>query len=157
MRDARMKEIKLEILHSEKLKDHFEENPKDLELLEHAVSLQKKADARPQLRSVPEYLTPVEVPTSITKEDSAPSKEALAAATVKKKKKKANRDALKTFKYKEGVDVGTVESASQFIKSKKRGRSSTDNFMGVRGDEDLRGEKKPTWLQQQKQKKRKRR
>ncbi|KAI8020649.1 DEAD-box ATP-dependent RNA helicase 16 [Camellia lanceoleosa] len=44
-----------EILNSEKLKAHFQDNPRDLDLLKHDKVLSKKAPA-PHLRDVPEYL-----------------------------------------------------------------------------------------------------
>jgi len=57
IREARGKELRQELLKSEKLKRHFEENPEDLQHLRHdqeshAVRLQ------PHLRHVPEYLMP---------------------------------------------------------------------------------------------------
>jgi len=57
VREARGKELRQELLKSEKLKRHFEENPEDLQHLRHdqeshAIRLQ------PHLRHVPEYLMP---------------------------------------------------------------------------------------------------
>lgn len=57
VREARLKEIKQEVLSCEKLKSHFEENPRDLQCLRqdkalHTVKLQ------PHLKDVPEYLVP---------------------------------------------------------------------------------------------------
>ncbi len=40
VRDARAAELKKEILNSEKLKAHFEDNPRDLQLLRHENPLQ---------------------------------------------------------------------------------------------------------------------
>ncbi|EFA81852.1 putative RNA helicase [Heterostelium album PN500] len=54
---ARKKEIELEIINNEKLKSHFEANPKDLEALKHDVPLLKKKIAR-NLRIIPDYLLP---------------------------------------------------------------------------------------------------
>jgi hypothetical protein len=39
VQDARVKEIKHEMLNSQRLKSHFEDNPKDLSLLKHDVAL----------------------------------------------------------------------------------------------------------------------
>ncbi|CAI9111230.1 OLC1v1011404C1 [Oldenlandia corymbosa var. corymbosa] len=55
VRDARIQDLKNEILNSTKLKDHFQDNPKDLDLLKHEKILSKK-DPAPHLRNVPEYL-----------------------------------------------------------------------------------------------------
>ena len=57
VREARAKELRLELLKSEKLKRHFEENPEDLQHLRHdqethAVRMQ------PHLKHVPDYLLP---------------------------------------------------------------------------------------------------
>ena len=40
VKEARLKELKMEIMNSSKLRAHFEENPRELQLLEHTMSLQ---------------------------------------------------------------------------------------------------------------------
>ncbi|KAM5274643.1 putative ATP-dependent RNA helicase DDX56 isoform 2-T2 [Ctenodactylus gundi] len=57
IREARLKEIKEELLHSEKLKTYFEDNPRDLQLLRHDLPLHP-AVVKPHLGHVPEYLVP---------------------------------------------------------------------------------------------------
>ncbi|XP_061657466.1 probable ATP-dependent RNA helicase DDX56 [Syngnathoides biaculeatus] len=57
VREARLKEIKLELLNSEKLKTYFEDNPRDLQLLRHDQDLHP-AVIKPHLKNVPEYLIP---------------------------------------------------------------------------------------------------
>ncbi|KAK5852189.1 hypothetical protein PBY51_023678 [Eleginops maclovinus] len=57
VREARLKEIKQELLNSEKLKTYFEDNPRDLQLLRHDKDLHP-AVIKPHLRNVPEYLIP---------------------------------------------------------------------------------------------------
>lgn len=57
VREARLKEIKQEVLNCEKLKSYFEDNPRDLQSLRqdkalHIVKLQ------PHLKDVPEYIVP---------------------------------------------------------------------------------------------------
>ncbi|XP_026670793.1 probable ATP-dependent RNA helicase DDX56 [Ceratina calcarata] len=57
VREARLKEIKQEVLNCEKLKSYFEDNPRDLQSLRqdkalHTVKLQ------PHLKDVPEYIVP---------------------------------------------------------------------------------------------------
>mmetsp|Transcript_9238 Transcript_9238/g.25901 ORF Transcript_9238/g.25901 Transcript_9238/m.25901 type:complete len:574 (+) Transcript_9238:41-1762(+) len=129
VRDARTKELKLELMRSEKLKSHFQENPKDLELLEHAVSLKKRQGGNPQLRVVPSYLRPVEEMDAISVvEDVKPKR----TGRLPKKKKKGD-DALRTFKYK-GEEAKAA--AAEYLESRKR-KSSTDSFHGIRGDADL--------------------
>ncbi|XP_067340270.1 probable ATP-dependent RNA helicase DDX56 isoform X2 [Channa argus] len=55
VREARLKEIKQELLNSEKLKTYFEDNPRDLQLLRHDKDLHP-AVVKPHLKNVPEYL-----------------------------------------------------------------------------------------------------
>ena len=57
VKEARLTEIKRELLHSKKLAAHFEANPDDLALLKHdkPLSVTRK---QPQLAHVPTYLKP---------------------------------------------------------------------------------------------------
>ncbi|XP_034617506.1 probable ATP-dependent RNA helicase DDX56 [Trachemys scripta elegans] len=57
IKEARLREIKEELLNSEKLKTYFEDNPHDLRLLRHDRPLHP-AIIKPHLRNVPEYLVP---------------------------------------------------------------------------------------------------
>ncbi|NWH56300.1 DDX56 helicase, partial [Geococcyx californianus] len=55
VKEARLREIKEELLNSEKLKAYFEDNPRDLNVLRHDRPLHP-AIVKPHLRNVPEYL-----------------------------------------------------------------------------------------------------
>ena len=57
IREARTRELKQELLKSEKLKRHFEENPEDLRHLRHDNEL-RGARVQPHLKHVPDYLMP---------------------------------------------------------------------------------------------------
>jgi ATP-dependent RNA helicase DDX56/DBP9 len=57
VRQARMRELKQELLKSEKLKSHFEENPEDLRHLRHDGEI-RTTRVQPHLKHVPEYLMP---------------------------------------------------------------------------------------------------
>ncbi|CAI5783196.1 probable ATP-dependent RNA helicase DDX56 [Podarcis lilfordi] len=57
IKEARLREIKEELLNSEKLKTYFEDNPRDLDLLRHDKPLHP-AIVKPHLRNVPAYLVP---------------------------------------------------------------------------------------------------
>ena len=57
IRDARTRELKQELLKSEKLKRHFEDNPDDLRHLRHDDEL-RAARIQPHLKHVPDYLMP---------------------------------------------------------------------------------------------------
>ena len=57
IREARLKELKLEMLNSQKLKAYFEDNPRDKQLLRHDKALHtvKQQD---HMKNVPEYIVP---------------------------------------------------------------------------------------------------
>ena len=57
IKEARIQEIKQEILNSEALKAHFEENPRDLEYLRHDRALHP-ARVQAHMRHIPSYLRP---------------------------------------------------------------------------------------------------
>merc|ERR1712063_92859 len=94
VREARIKELKMEMLNSEKLKSHFEDNPRDLALLKHDQALQH-SQQRPQLKFVPSYLVKdkkrVRQATLVNESAKAPPK--------KKARKKPHQDPLKSFSY----------------------------------------------------------
>ena len=68
VREARTRELRQELLKSEKLKRHFEENPEDLHHLRHDGEL-RAARIQPHLRHVPEYLMPSNGKRGIAGED----------------------------------------------------------------------------------------
>jgi len=57
VREARLKEIKQELLASDKLKAHFEDHPDDLEYLKHDKPLHPTR-VQPHMKHVPKYLIP---------------------------------------------------------------------------------------------------
>ncbi|KAK0154360.1 putative ATP-dependent RNA helicase DDX56 [Merluccius polli] len=57
VKEARLREIKQELLNSEKLKTYFEDNPRDLQLLRHDKDLHP-AVVKPHMKNVPDYLVP---------------------------------------------------------------------------------------------------
>lgn len=57
VREARLKEIKLEIMNCQKLKSYFEDNPTDLEVLRHDKALHT-VRIQQHLKDVPEYIVP---------------------------------------------------------------------------------------------------
>ena len=68
IREARTRELRQELLKSEKLKRHFEENPEDLRHVRHDGEL-RAARIQPHLRHVPEYLMPSNGKKGIAGED----------------------------------------------------------------------------------------
>jgi ATP-dependent RNA helicase DDX56/DBP9 len=57
IREARTRELRQELLKSEKLKRHFEEHPEDLQQLRHDGE-SRAAKIQPHLKHIPEYLLP---------------------------------------------------------------------------------------------------
>jgi ATP-dependent RNA helicase DDX56/DBP9 len=55
--EARIRDLKNEILNSERLQSHFKENPVDLRLLKHDAPI-RRIKAQPHLKHVPTYLVP---------------------------------------------------------------------------------------------------
>lgn len=68
VQDARAREIRQELVKSEKLKRHFEENPDELRQLRHDGEI-RAARVQPHLKHVPEYLMPAKGRKGISKED----------------------------------------------------------------------------------------
>ncbi|KAG0141885.1 hypothetical protein CROQUDRAFT_673862 [Cronartium quercuum f. sp. fusiforme G11] len=64
IREARIKELKNEVMNSEKLKSHFEENPNDLAFLKHDKPLHPTR-IQPHMKHVPSYLVPKIAPVTI--------------------------------------------------------------------------------------------
>lgn len=114
IREARLKEIKAEMLTSEKLKAYFEENPREQKLLRHDKALHV-IKHQSHLKNVPEYIVP---PTlqglSNGRKRAHPDKDVLAGPCgnnikAKKRKKrsfnagkaKKQNDPLQSFKFEE--------------------------------------------------------
>jgi len=112
IREARTRELRQELMKSEKLKRHFEENPGDLHHLRHDGEL-RPARVQSHLKHVPDYLLPKEGKGGLTPTDlgfvgmrktteNRIRKARLANKVKGKGKKTAGRkmDPLKTFKAK---------------------------------------------------------
>ncbi|XP_059437688.1 DEAD-box ATP-dependent RNA helicase 16 isoform X1 [Corylus avellana] len=99
VRESRAQDLRNEILNSEKLKAHFEVNPRDLDLLKHDKVLSKKPPA-PHLRDVPDYLldpTTQEASKFVKLARAAMGNTNPARRGGSKRKFKKNKDPLKTF------------------------------------------------------------
>ncbi|CAL8135827.1 unnamed protein product [Orchesella dallaii] len=57
VREARLKEIRLEIMNSQKLKEFFDANPKEMQALRHDKIL-RTVKQQPHLKHVPDYIVP---------------------------------------------------------------------------------------------------
>ncbi|XP_035523541.1 probable ATP-dependent RNA helicase DDX56 [Morone saxatilis] len=103
VREARLKEIKQELLNSEKLKTYFEDNPRDLQLLRHDKDLHP-AVVKPHLKNVPEYLVPETLRSAVTlsgrrrrKRREKPKPEGVVKSGFKKNIQ--GKNPLKSFRY----------------------------------------------------------
>uniref|UniRef100_H3D7V1 Probable ATP-dependent RNA helicase DDX56 n=1 Tax=Tetraodon nigroviridis TaxID=99883 RepID=H3D7V1_TETNG len=108
VKEARLKEIKQELLNSEKLKTYFEDNPRDLQLLRHDKDLHP-AVVKPHLRNLPDYLIPdtlrkVINPLSCKNRRKRKEKAKLGVvkASFKIFQNTRGKDPLKTFRYTRG-------------------------------------------------------
>ncbi|EIN09662.1 ATP-dependent RNA helicase dbp9 [Punctularia strigosozonata HHB-11173 SS5] len=72
VKEARIKELKTEILNSDKLKAHFEDNPLDLEYLRHDKPLHPTR-VQPHMKHVPKYLLPRIAPAPVEGQASTPT------------------------------------------------------------------------------------
>jgi ATP-dependent RNA helicase DDX56/DBP9 len=98
IREARRKEIRIEIFNSEKLKSHFEANPRDAEVLRHDGTLLPSKKVKPYLKHLPGYLLPKGGEVATGKRKKTNQKFYQTKST--KAKQKKDNDPLKSFKHK---------------------------------------------------------
>lgn len=99
IQESQAQDLRNEILNSEKLKAHFEANPRDLDLLKHDKMLSKKAPP-PHLRDLPDYLldpTTKEVSKSLKLARAAMGHNNSARGRGSKRNFRKNKDPLKSF------------------------------------------------------------
>ncbi|CAN6297931.1 unnamed protein product [Urochloa humidicola] len=116
IQEARRQDIKNEILNSEKLKSHFEENPRDLDLLKHDKLLSNK-EIPAHLRDVPDYLIDPK-----TKEASNVVKLTRAAMGIDKPQRRKRQG----FKGGSGKRRDPLRTFSAEGKSRRRGRKDKE-------------------------------
>src|SRR5690606_3758345 len=98
---ARTRELREELMKSEKLKRHFEENPAELHHLRHDGQL-RPARTQAHLKHVPEYLLPADEKKGLTEQDvgfvpfNRPDKKQRKPKKFKVGKRRA--DPLRSFK-----------------------------------------------------------
>lgn len=88
VREARLKEIKTEMLSSEKLQSFFEENPRERQLLRHDKALHI-IKHQPHLKHLPDYIIPPTLQRSLQKEGGT---KAPATQLAKRPKTRQERD-----------------------------------------------------------------
>lgn len=99
VREAQVKEIRQELINSDKLERHFEENPEDLNSLRHDKELHP-ARVQPHLKRVPEYLVNKGTATPIGKVGFHKASENRIRKVRKMRRSKGRKDPLKSFKTK---------------------------------------------------------
>ena len=107
IREARIKEIKREILSSQTLKSYFDEHPKDQKILKHDRALHT-VKHKSHLKDVPEYIVPPTLQSAFRSKglNRRIEEEASLSYTPKRKRKpkhvrtkEKDNDPLKTFKF----------------------------------------------------------
>ena len=97
IREARIKELKNELLNSDKLKRFFEENPQDLVALRHDKELHPSR-IQPHLKRVPDYLLPESARQNVKDIGFVPFHKNKVGKKGKKKPTGRKVDPLKSFK-----------------------------------------------------------
>ncbi|OQS04721.1 DEAD/DEAH box RNA helicase [Thraustotheca clavata] len=95
VREAQLNDVKKEMLNSEKLRSHFQDHPRELNLLQHDKQV-GKARIQPHLAALPTYLIPAAL------QAPAPTKKRKANHSHKKNhKRRTDNDPLHTFTHDE--------------------------------------------------------
>lgn len=98
IKDARLRELKTEMLNSEKLQAYFEQNPRDLQILRHNTAL-RPSKVKPHMKHVPEYLIPEALKGIAAQKSRKRSGKRLQSRNrLNPKYKKRQEDPLKSFK-----------------------------------------------------------
>lgn len=121
VREARLKEIKREIINSKKLKAYFEENPRDLKTLRHDKALHT-VKLQEHLSHVPDYLIPKSLKSVIRNDRNAGDR-----------KKKNNKDQKIKFK------TGRNKAFNRYVGKQSRSENplETMKFDGFKEDDIL--------------------
>ncbi|KAA0168860.1 hypothetical protein FNF31_00021 [Cafeteria roenbergensis] len=110
IREARAAELKNEMLNSERLKAHFEDNPDDLRVLRHDGPL-LPSRVRPELATVPAYLLPNSVKAAAEAAAADSQAKRAGAASGGRKGAQGGQDPLKAYSKhaaRMGVGAGTT-------------------------------------------------
>jgi hypothetical protein len=98
IREARAAEVKAEILNSERLQSHFEQNPADLQLLQHDRRATHVSRVQDHLKHVPKYMLPrgMQVDESVSRKRRKKKTRSQKLASGSRARNKAN-DPLQNF------------------------------------------------------------
>ncbi|RHY62310.1 hypothetical protein DYB34_001397 [Aphanomyces astaci] len=118
VREAQLNDVKKEMLNSDKLRAHFEDHPRELNLLQHDKQV-GKARIQPHLGTIPAYL----VPTALQAPAPSKKRKSHGGAYKKNHKRRTDNDPLHTFTHEEG---GGEAGASK--KQKARQQAEEDRI-----------------------------
>ncbi|KAG8182374.1 hypothetical protein JTE90_010738 [Oedothorax gibbosus] len=100
VREARLKEIKSELLNAKNLKPYFEDNPRDLQILRHDKTLHT-VKLHSHLKDVPDYIVPPTLKGAAAnanaKKKNPKNKKKEGKGSIKQRKNK--KDPLKSFQF----------------------------------------------------------
>ncbi|DAZ92961.1 TPA: hypothetical protein N0F65_006280 [Lagenidium giganteum] len=108
VREARLADVKKEILNSEKLVSHFEENPRDLNILQHDKTI-GTAQVQRHLATIPDYLVPIALQAAVPQKKKQSKKKRMRTDG----KRRTDNDPLHTFTHNDGE--GEAEKAEDRI------------------------------------------
>uniref|UniRef100_A0A7S3CYQ8 RNA helicase n=1 Tax=Palpitomonas bilix TaxID=652834 RepID=A0A7S3CYQ8_9EUKA len=123
IREARLKEIKNELLNSELLHSHFEDNPKDLNLINHDAPLQR-GPTQSHLKAVPSYLVPASVKMERKRQKKGSRRGQIPDAI--RAKARAKGDPLRTLEYAPADTAVRTEPKPELLPSMWTKRPSKD-------------------------------
>ncbi len=127
IKEARLKELRLEMVNSSKLRAHFEDNPRELALLKHAKVLRPN-NVVPALKHIPKYLMPKNAKTFSSNLRAAGSdsgrrgqkRSRRHTPNVSSKMSRKRADPLKTFKYDQKRKFFSAAAADKSDSAKRR-------------------------------------
>jgi ATP-dependent RNA helicase DDX56/DBP9 len=128
VKDARLAELRREILASQALRAHFEDNPRDLSVLQHARPL-NASKVKQHLKSVPAYLLPPSLKEAV--EAAGGGLRSGGAAAKKKDKKKEKKKASRGGSGGEGSSGAGSSAAAHSSSSSDAGGSGGGAIPGV--------------------------
>lgn len=125
VKELRFQEIRQEMINSQKLHAHWEDNPKELELLKHSRGI-KPVLVRPHLKHIPKYLQPSS--GELIQGGALGSRKRVRSRRrnfLSSTKSKARSDPLKSFTYGASSRKGALTNSRVSFEGKKRGRGGS--------------------------------
>ncbi|KAJ0403827.1 hypothetical protein P43SY_003924 [Pythium insidiosum] len=127
VREARLADVKKEILNSDKLASHFEANPRDLNILQHDKAI-GTARVQPHLATIPDYLVPVTLQAAVPQTNQKKKKHDHKRARTTDGARRTDNDPLHTFTHSGDADADAGESKAKAKPEATEDRISYANF-----------------------------